>query len=43
MQVEVQGFPTLYFFPGKAKDSPIQYSGERETDAIASFIMEKVR
>eukprot|EP00903_Cladosiphon_okamuranus_P020589 g18900.t1 len=38
--VEVGGFPTLYFFPGKAKSSPKQYSGARETEDLAKFIMD---
>lgn len=29
-------------FPGKAKDSPIKYGGARETDDLATFIMENV-
>ncbi|CAM9918859.1 unnamed protein product [Ascophyllum nodosum] len=39
--VDVSGFPTIFFFPGKAKDSPILYKGARETDDLASFIMDK--
>lgn len=42
LQIEVQGFPTLFFLPGKSKGTPVQYDGARETDAMASFIMEKV-
>lgn len=38
----MSGFPTLFFFPGKDKKSPIPYQGAREVDDIASFIMEKV-
>lgn len=41
-KIEVQGFPTLFFLPGKGKNTPIQYDGARETEAMASFIMEKV-
>lgn len=37
------GFPTLYFFPGKAKGTPIQYEGAREVEDIAAFIKDKVR
>lgn len=42
-QVEVGGFPTLFFFPGKSKDSPMQYQGARETEDLAKFIMDNVR
>lgn len=42
-QVEVGGFPTLYFFAGKSKDSPVQYQGARETEDLAKFIMDNVR
>ncbi|CAM9902156.1 unnamed protein product, partial [Laminaria digitata] len=41
--VEVSGFPTLFFFPGKSKDTPLQYQGARETEDLAKYIMEKVR
>jgi len=34
--VEVQGFPTLYFFP--AGGAPIKYDGPRETDDLAEFV-----
>lgn len=37
------GFPTIYFFPGKDKKSPVLYGGARETEDLATFIMEKVR
>lgn len=37
------GFPTLYFFPGKVKGTPIQYEGAREIEDLAAFIKEKVR
>lgn len=43
LQIEVQGFPTLYFLPGKSKGEPIQYQGPRETEDMAKFIMSKVR
>lgn len=42
-KVDVSGFPTLFFFAGKDKSNPVQYEGARETDALADFIMEKVR
>lgn len=42
-QIEVAGFPTLFFLPGKSKNTPIQYEGAREVDDLLSFIMEKVR
>ncbi|CAM9149031.1 unnamed protein product [Ectocarpus fasciculatus] len=38
--VEVAGFPTLFFFPGNAKDSPVKYEGPRETEDLAKYIMD---
>lgn len=43
LQIEVQGFPTLFFLPGKSKGKPIQYEGPRETEDMAKFIMSKVK
>jgi len=36
--VNVQGFPTIIFFPAGKKDSPIEYSGARTAEALAEFI-----
>jgi protein disulfide-isomerase A1 len=36
--VDVQGFPTLKFFPGKDPNSPLDFSGEREVQSMADFI-----
>ncbi|CAM9645545.1 unnamed protein product [Pylaiella littoralis] len=38
--VSVSGFPTLFFFPGKSKGTPIPYQGARETAALKEFIIE---
>ena len=38
--VEVQGFPTLYFFKGNDKSNPIKYDGERELEALIKFVEE---
>lgn len=42
VQVEVSGFPTLFFFPGKSKGTPMQYQGARETEDLKEFIIENV-
>jgi hypothetical protein len=34
---DVQGYPTLFFVPADTK-KPISYDGERELDAMVSFI-----
>jgi len=34
----VQGFPTLYFFPGGSKDAPVKYEGDRSAKAMKKFI-----
>ena len=38
--VEVQGFPTLYFFPANDKANPVQYNSERSVDALVKFVKE---
>jgi len=40
-KVNVKGFPTLYFFPGNDKDSPVQYQGGRTLDAMLEYLTEK--
>ncbi len=37
---DIQGFPTLKFFPAGRKDQPIDYTGERSVDAIVKFVKE---
>eukprot|EP00826_Nyctotherus_ovalis_P039441 TRINITY_DN3795_c0_g1_i6.p1 TRINITY_DN3795_c0_g1~~TRINITY_DN3795_c0_g1_i6.p1 ORF type:complete len:484 (+),score=103.30 TRINITY_DN3795_c0_g1_i6:132-1583(+) len=37
----IEGFPTIKFFPGKSKDQPITYNGDRKAASIAKFIKEK--
>jgi len=41
-EVQIQGFPTLYFFP-KGSSDPIPYEGEREFDALKEFVEGKVK
>jgi len=36
--IQVEGFPTLYYFPKGAKQSPIQYDGPRSEKAIIEFL-----
>jgi len=36
--VEIQGFPTIKMYPAGAKDSPIDYSGSRTVEDLATFI-----
>lgn len=36
--VEVAGFPTLYFFPGNDKKSPVKYDGGRDIDGFMSYL-----
>jgi protein disulfide-isomerase A1 len=38
--VDVQGFPTLYFFPAGDKSNPVQYNSERSTEALIKFVNE---
>jgi len=38
--VDVQGFPTLLFYPAGAKDKPIRYDGDRSAGSILKFIQE---
>jgi len=37
---EVQGFPTIKLFPAGAKDTPIEYQGDRTVEDLAKFIEE---
>lgn len=38
--VDIQGFPTIFFYPANAKANPIQYRGDRTAEAMAEFIEE---
>lgn len=38
---QIEGFPTIKFFPGKDKKNPIPYEGERSAADVAKFIKEK--
>lgn len=37
----IQGFPTIKLFPAGSKDSPVEYSGSRSVEDLASFIKEQ--
>ncbi|CEO98408.1 Protein disulfide-isomerase [Plasmodiophora brassicae] len=39
--LEIQGFPTIFFFPAGKKSNPLTYQGERSVAAIAKFIADK--
>ena len=39
--ISVRSFPTLKFFPSQSKHNPIDYSGDRNVDAMLKFIKEK--
>jgi len=36
--IEVQGFPTIKFFPAGKKSEPMEYNGDRTAKAMADFI-----
>jgi len=36
--VEVQGFPTLYFFPGDNKSTPKKYEGGRDLEGFMTYL-----
>jgi thiol-disulfide isomerase/thioredoxin len=38
LRLRVNGFPTLYFFPGNDRYNPIEFDGERTVESIVSFI-----
>jgi len=38
--IRVQGFPTIYLFPGDDKSQPVEYSGDRTVEAFVQFIAE---
>jgi protein disulfide-isomerase A1 len=39
--ISIRGFPTLKFFPGNNKGSPIDYDGDRTAEAIVNWIKSK--
>jgi len=39
--IDIKGFPTLMFFAAGDKATPIPYEGQREVDAMKSFLLEK--
>jgi protein disulfide-isomerase A1 len=43
--IEVQGFPTIYFFPGddKAVENAVEYRGGRDYDALVDFLKENTK
>ncbi|KAG5185005.1 protein disulfide isomerase [Tribonema minus] len=41
--VDVQGFPTLLFFPAGDKSNPVTYEGEREVDFLLKFVKENAK
>ena len=36
--VRIVGYPTLYLFPAQDKQNPIEYDGERSTEALLEFV-----
>ena len=38
--VDVKGFPTLYFFPGKDKKNPVRYESGRELEDFVEYLKE---
>ncbi|KAG7381969.1 hypothetical protein PHYPSEUDO_005440 [Phytophthora pseudosyringae] len=36
--VDVRGFPTLIFFPGKDKQNPVVYEGSRDVEGFTEFL-----
>ncbi|KAF4317208.1 hypothetical protein BBO99_00003714 [Phytophthora kernoviae] len=36
--VDVRGFPTLLFFPGKDKQNPVVYEGSRDVEGFTEFL-----
>ena len=43
IQVQVEGYPTFYYFPGDDKNNPVKYSGGKDYDALFQFVDEQVR
>jgi len=40
---DVEGFPTLIFYPAGAKDAPIPYEGDRTVDAMYKFVVKNAK
>jgi len=38
--IEIQGFPTILFFPAEDKANPIHYEGTRELDDLIQFLVD---
>jgi len=36
--INIEGFPTIYFFPKGKKDSPIVYEGDRTVEDLKTFL-----
>jgi thiol:disulfide interchange protein len=36
--INVRGYPTIYFFPGNNKQTPILFEGERNAKSIKKFL-----
>ena len=36
----ITGFPTIKLFPAGSKDTPVEYSGSRTVEDLASFVKE---
>lgn len=41
--MDLEGYPTIRFYPSDAKDQYIDYNGERTEDDIIDFIKENTR
>lgn len=39
--VKISGFPTIKFYPGNAKDAPVDFDGDRSEEGIIKFLKEK--
>ena len=40
--MQVEGYPTFYYFPGDDKRNPIKYAGNREFDALRDYVQEQL-
>lgn len=38
--VDVNGFPTLYFFPANNKNTPVLYEGDRSFESLRNFVLQ---
>lgn len=36
--VQVSGYPTIFFFKNGSKTSPVKYEGNRDTDDVITFV-----